>query len=161
MATATLSEQNPVPPQKWQVYHQPLQLILQTFSGLSKMPEDFWYNITPFFVRKEYPAGSVLYEAGDQANGFYLLESGMLKAQYDRPQGKYSEVIVAGTTCGELPFFSDEKRTSTTYAEKDCITWILYDKVWEKIKDQHKDVSMELLKISLKMTTERVDNVQG
>ena len=159
VATATLSRQNPAPPQRWQDYHQPLQLILQTFSTVSDKPEDFWYKTASFFVRKEYAAGSVLYETGDRPNGFYLLESGMLKAKYDFPQGRYSELIVAGTTCGELPFFSATERTSTTYAERDCVTWMLDDDQWKKMQNQHSDISQELLKITLRLTSERMDAI--
>ena len=159
VATATLSEQDPAPPQRWQGYHQPLQLILQTFSTVSDKPEDFWYKIGPFFVRKEYTAGSVLYRPGDRPDGFYILESGMLKAKYDFPQGKYSELIVAGTTCGELPFFSATERTSTTYVERNCVTWMLDNERWKKMQDQHADVSQELLEIILKLTSERMDAI--
>ena len=159
VATATLSEQSPAQHQRWQDYRQPLQLILQTFSTVSEEPEDFWYKTASFFIRKEYAAGSVLYNPGDQPNGFYLLESGMLKARYDFPQGKYSELIVAGTTCGELPFFSDTKRTSTTYAERNCVTWMLDEDQWTKMQDQHSDVSQELLKITLKLTSERMNAI--
>ena len=159
VATATLSEQNPAPPQRWQDYHQPLQLILQTFSTVSDKPEDFWYKTVSFFVRKEYAAGSVLYNHGDRPDGFYLLQSGMLNAKYDLPQGKYSELIVAGTTCGELPFFSATERTSTTHAERNCVTWMLDDDQWRKMQDQHSDVSQELLKITLKLTSERMDAI--
>lgn len=159
VATVTLSEQNPAPPQRWQDYQQPLQLILQTFSTVSDKPEDFWYKTASFFVRKDYGAGCVLYNPGDRPNGFYLLESGMLKAKYDLPQGKYSELIVAGTTCGELPFFSNTERTSTTYAERKCVTWMLDGDGWRKMQDQHPDVSQELLKITLKLTSERMDRI--
>lgn len=159
VATTTLSEQNPAPPQRWQDYHQPLKLILQTFSTVSDKPEDFWSKTESFFVRQEYAAGNILYNPGDPPNGFYLLESGMLKAKYDFPQGKYSELIVAGTTCGELPFFSATERTSTTYAEGDCVTWMLDDANWRKMQDEHADISQELLKITLKLTSERMDAI--
>ena len=159
VATATLNEESPASPQRWEDYHQPLQLILQTFSTVSDKPEDFWYKTASFFVRKDYAAGSMLYQPGDRADGFYLLESGMLKAKYDLPQGKYSELIVAGTTCGELPFFSATERTSTTWAERNCVTWMLDDSQWRKMQDQHADVSQELLKITLKLTRERMDAI--
>ena len=159
VATATLSEQNLLPHPRWQDYRQPLQLILQTFSTVSNKPEDFWYNTESFFACKEYAAGSVLYKNGDRPNGFFLLESGMLKAKYDFPQGKFSELIVAGTTCGELPFFSATERTSTTYAERDCVTWMLDDEQWKRMQDQHSDIAQELLKITLKLTSERMDAI--
>lgn len=159
VATSTLSEQNHAPRSKWQGYKQPLQLILQTFSTVSDKPEDFWYRIAPFFKREEHKAGTVLYHPGDKAKGFYLLESGLLKARYDYPQGKYSELIVAGTTCGELPFFSATSRTSTTLAETDCVTWMLDEERWRDLQQNQPDVAQELLKISLKLTSERMDAI--
>ena len=101
----------------------------------------------------------MLYRAGDRPNGFYLLESGLLKAKYELPQGKYSELIVAGTTCGELPFFSESNRTSTTYAETDCVTWMLDETNWLDLQKNEPDVAQELLKISLKLTNERMEAI--
>lgn len=159
VATETIRKQTPAQPQRWRDYHQPLQLILQTFSTVSDKPEDFWYRISSFFIRKEYAAKSVLYRQGDRPDGFYLLESGILKAKYNFPQGKHTELIVAGTTCGELPFFSDTERTSTTYADRNCVTWMLDNEQWKKMQDQHPNVSRELLKITLKLTSERMDAI--
>ena len=83
----------------------------------------------------------------------------MLNAKYDFPQGRYSELIVAGTTCGELPFFSATERTSTTYAERDCVTWMLDDDQWKRMQDQDPNVSQEILKITLKLTSERINAI--
>jgi len=158
-AINTLSEQDPVPPSKWQDHAQPLKLILQAFSTVSDKPEEFWYQIKPYFARKEYTAGITLYDFGEDPDAFYLLETGTLKARYDFPQGKYSELIVAGTTCGELPFFSDTKRTSTTTADSDCVVWMLDAEKWHNMQKGQPDLAQELLKISLKLTTERMDAI--
>lgn len=159
VAITTLSEQDPVPPSRWQDHVQPLRLILQTFSTVSEKPDEFWERMVPFFIRKQHAVGTVLYESREDPDGFYLLESGTLKARYEYPQGKYSELIVAGTTCGELPFFSDTKRTATTTADTDCVTWMLDTHSWEDIQARQPDVASELLKISLKLTTERMDAI--
>lgn len=159
VATETLSEQNPAPPSKWQDYDQPQKLILQTFSTVSEKPEEFWYRVVPYFIRRAYKKDTVLYNSGEESDAFYMLEDGLLKARYDLPQGKYSEVIVAGTTCGELPFFSDTVRTSTTFAITDCIAWILDRQKWQALQKSEPDISQELLKLSLKLTTERFENV--
>lgn len=162
VATSTLSEQNPTQRTKhaqWEEYDQPLQLILQTFSTVSEKPEDFWYSAAPYFTRQAFPNGSVLFKFDDDATGFYLLESGFLQIQYNYPQGEYSEVIVAGTTCGELPFFSDTKRTATAYAEGDCVTWMLDQERWRDMQTEHPRIAQELLTISLKLTSERYDKI--
>jgi len=159
VATTTLTEQKSVPLSKWQGYQQPLQLILQTFITVSDESEEFWYRTVPFFIRKTYEAEKILYNRGDPPDGFYLLESGILKAEYVLPQGKFTELIVAGTTCGELPFFSGTQRTSTTSADRDCVVWMLNEEKWQDLQKNQPDIAQELLKISLKLTSERMDAI--
>ncbi|KAL8641838.1 MAG: hypothetical protein Q9228_001409 [Teloschistes exilis] len=160
VATTAFREHHSTPHARWQGYKQPLQLLLQTFSSVSDKPEDFWYHAVPFFERKEFCSGRLLYQREEVADGFFLLERGMLKAEYILPQlGRFSEFIVEGTTCGELPFFSGTKRTSTTSAERDCVTWMLSQVQWEELQRKQPIVAQELLKISLKLTSERMDAI--
>lgn len=160
IATTTLNEQEGyAPASQWQTYQQPLQLILQTFSAVSFQPDSFWRRSTHYFVRRTYDAGRVLYRRGDPPDGFYLLEKGILKAEYDLKQGKFTELIVERTTCGELPFFSGTERTSTTIAERDCVTWLLDAASWAKMQEDEPAVAQELLKIGLKLTSERMDAI--
>ncbi len=159
VAATTVREHDVLPPSRWKTFKQPLPLILQTFQGLTDKNEDFWYRACPFFKRKEYVAGVTLYKRGDRPDGFYLLEDGIFRAEYDLPQGKYYESIVAGTTCGELPFFSETNRTATVAAEKDCVAWLLDDEKWEELQKGQPDVAQEMLRISLKLTSERMSAI--
>ncbi|KAI0846831.1 sulfate transporter family protein [Daldinia vernicosa] len=142
---------------RWQNISEPLRLMLQVFYDVSDKNEDFWFRARPFFVRREYTAGTVLYQCGEPANGFYLLERGELRADYDTPQGRLYEPIVQGTTCGELPFFSETNRTATVVAVKDCVVWVMDTENWEKLQNEENDVAQELLRISLKLTSERME----
>ncbi|KIV79134.1 hypothetical protein PV11_06717 [Exophiala sideris] len=144
---------------KWHSFKQPLPLLLQVFADCSDKNEDFWYRATRYFERVTFSQGSVLFRVGDDPNGFYLLEEGILRADYDRPQGKYSELIVAGRPCGELPFFSHTSRTATVVAEKDSATWLLDEQRWHEMQTHDSDVAQELLIISLKLTKERMDAI--
>lgn len=126
---------------------------------MSDKSEDFWRKSTKYFIRKTYPAGTVIYSSGDSPNGFYILETGILKAKYRLPQGTFTEVIVAGATCGELPFFSDTDRTATTFAERDSVAWMLSDEMWEELQREQPDIARELLKVGLKLTSERMDAI--
>ncbi|KAI6713428.1 hypothetical protein JHW43_004030 [Diplocarpon mali] len=156
-ATTTL-DNNPGE-SKYLNFKEPLRLILQTFQGLTEKNEDFWFKAIPFFVRKEYLAGTTLFQSGEPAKGFYLLEDGILRADYELPQGRYFESIVAGTTCGELPFFSETDRTATVQAERDCVTWLMDREDWEKLQTSEPAVAQELLRISLKLTSERMSAI--
>ena len=138
---------------------QPLPLLLHTFQGLTTQLAPFWAPITPFFTRAEYAASSILYRLGDQPRHFFLLESGMLRAEYETPQGSYFELIVAGRPCGELPFFGETVRTATVRAERECVVWTLGVEGWERIRAESPRVAMELMKVCLKLTAERMESI--
>ncbi|KAB8236282.1 sulfate transporter family protein [Aspergillus alliaceus] len=160
-ATTTLCEDETavVAPAAWAAMRQPLPLLLQTFQGLTLRNEDFWFRACAYFVRDTYAAGTVLFQEGDVPNAFYLLESGMLRAEYELPQGRYFELIVAGRPCGELPFFSETRRTATVKAEQDCVAWCLSTAKWRDLREQEPEIARELLTVSLKLTTERMDSI--
>ncbi|WQF77740.1 Putative cyclic nucleotide-binding domain, STAS domain, SLC26A/SulP transporter [Colletotrichum destructivum] len=144
---------------RWQSFKEPLRLMLQIFQGLSDKNEDFWFRAVGYFVRKEYTAGTILFTRGEPAKGFYLVEKGILRADYDLPQGSLTESIVAGTTCGELPFFSETDRTATVTVDRDCVAWRMDKEGWQKLQKDQPDVAQELLRVSLKLTSERMTSI--
>ncbi|KAK3725144.1 hypothetical protein LTR37_000655 [Vermiconidia calcicola] len=158
-ANTTITETASPRPTKWQNLKQPLPLILQAFSELTKENETFWFRATPYFVKREFVKGAKVYARGDKPDGFYLLQSGILRAEYYLEQGNYHESIVAGTTCGELPFFSETERTSSVIAERDCIAWLLTQEKWRELQKQDSDVANELLKVGIKLSAERMNAI--
>ncbi|XP_044724750.1 sulfate permease family domain-containing protein [Hirsutella rhossiliensis] len=146
-------------PTRWQSFQEPLRLMLQVFQGLSDKNEDFWFQATAYFKRQECAAGTVLFRRGEQAKGFYLVESGIVRAEYDLPQGWLCESIVAGTTCGELPFFSETERTATVQVDRDSVLWVMNRESWLKIQKEKPEVARELLRLSLKLTSERMSSI--
>lgn len=150
---------NQAPPSRWRNFAQPLKIILQTFEDVSTKNEDFWQAVAPYFERKEYPAGTVLYSRGDDPDGFYILEKGRLRTEYELDQGNFFEVILPGTTCGELPFFSETDRTGTVAAENDSVAWLLTRERYNELERKEKEVATEMLKVGLKLTKERMDAI--
>jgi len=146
---------------KFQHFRQPMSLLMQIFHDLSDKTEDFWFKIAPFFKREVIPAGTVLWNQGDESKELYLLESGILRAVYDLEHGVLIETIVAGTVCGELPFLSETKRSAKVSAEQDCVAWKLDREGWKKIQemDGGDAVAAELLRLGLKLTTERMETI--
>ncbi|POS81506.1 sulfate transporter family protein [Diaporthe helianthi] len=158
-AQESLTQRDVMRLSRWQNFKEPLRLMLQIFHDLSDRNEDFWVRAKDFFVRKEFYRGDVLFRAGEPAEGFYLVESGILKAEYDLPQGWLYESIVAGTTCGELPFFSETNRTAKVTAERDCVVWLMDRENWDRLQKREPDVAQELLRIGLKLTSERMSSI--
>ncbi|KAF1968606.1 sulfate transporter family protein-like protein [Bimuria novae-zelandiae CBS 107.79] len=146
-------------PSKWKNFSQPTKIILQTFEDVSSKNEDFWHVLAPYFERREYPRGTVLYSRGDEPDGFYVVEKGRLRADYEFEQGNFSENIMPGTTCGELPFFSETDRTGTVAAEEESVAWLLTREKYNELEQKNRDVAAELLKVGLKLTKERMDAI--
>jgi SulP family sulfate permease len=146
-------------PSRWKNFAQPLKIILQTFEDVSPKNEDFWHVLAPYFSRREFAAGSLLYSRGDDPDGFYILEKGRFRAEYELDQGSFFEVILPGTTCGELPFFSETDRTGTVAVENDSVAWLLTRERFDRLEKEHQDVARELLKVGLKLTKERMDAI--
>ncbi|PHH60041.1 hypothetical protein CDD81_2170 [Ophiocordyceps australis] len=144
---------------RWQNFGEPLRLMLQIFQGLSDKNEDYWFQATCYFERREYETGTVLFERGEAAKCFYLVERGIIRAEYDLPQGWLCESIVAGTTCGELPFFSETERTAKAQVDRDCVVWQMDGDAWHRLQVDQPDVAHELLKMSLKLTSERMSAI--
>lgn len=157
-ASKTISE-TPSESSKWQHFQQPLPLLMQAFRELTNKDEAFWFRATPYFAKRHYTKGQMLYTRGDKPDGFYLLQSGILRAEYDLDQGNYNESIVAGTTCGELPFFSETERTASVIAERECIAWLLTPEKWEEMQARDGEVARELLKVSMKLSAERMSAI--
>jgi SulP family sulfate permease len=100
-----------------------------------------------------------LYSRGDDPNGFYILERGRFRTEYQLDQGSFFEVILPGTTCGELPFFSETDRTGTVAVENDSIAWLMIREKFDELERKEPHVAMELLKVGLKLTKERMDAI--
>ncbi|KAF2279486.1 uncharacterized protein EI97DRAFT_481955 [Westerdykella ornata] len=206
---------------KYKHFSQPLKIMLQTFEGVSSRGIDFWHRAAPYFERRTYPAGKLVYSRGDEPDGFYILERGRFRAEYELSPSssssssssndahidvlgksphvdqawagasRFYEVILPGTTCGELPFFSETGRTGTVVAEGDsgrndnnnhgrgrgggagtgagvgvgiggeCVAWCLTREAWARLEREEPEVGRELVRVGLRLTKERLDAITG
>ena len=158
-ATKTLSEPAAQDTSKWQHLKQPLPLLLSAFQTFTTANEDFWFRAVPYFTRRTFTTGQLLYARGDPPDGFYLLQSGILRAEYWLEQGQFTESIVAGTTCGELPFFSGTERTCSVVAEREGVVWVLGLEAWEELQRKEGEVARELLKVGMRLSAERLNAI--
>ena len=161
-AANTFAKNQAITPRpSWQTYGQPLQLILQTFAGVSTQDEAFWRPSARYFQRREYQAGATLYQAGDPSDELYLLESGILKAKYQLPESPaaLSEVVMPGCPMSELPFMSETLRTSTTSADRPSTVWVLDRESWRRLQAQEPAIAKELLMVTLSLTSERMNTI--
>ena len=107
-------------------FKQPLPLLLQSLRPfMRELNEDIAFRMVPYFQRVHVERGTVLFQAGDATDSFYLIESGMLRATYvfhDRAHS-ITESMVAGTVAGEMTFLSRSQRNASVVAERDSVLW--------------------------------------
>ncbi|KAL9938955.1 hypothetical protein V8E36_001768 [Tilletia maclaganii] len=108
---------------------QPIPLLMLTFRAYADedLPAGFFKHLAPYFAKVHVSKGQRLWERGDEADGLYLIEKGILKARYDFPQEAFeiSEAMLAGTIAGELTFLAGQLRNTSVHAELDCVLWKL------------------------------------
>ncbi|GAA6005747.1 hypothetical protein JCM10207_005320 [Rhodosporidiobolus poonsookiae] len=126
----------PETPQGRMNFAQPLPILLQAFQPYSPdLNEDFCFRLVPYFKRVNVERGTTLWTNDSEPDAFYVIESGMLRANYafaDRSHSM-SESMVAGTVAGELSFLSRSKRNTTVLAERDSVLWKLDVKAHEEL----------------------------
>ncbi|GAA5859563.1 hypothetical protein JCM1840_006350 [Sporobolomyces johnsonii] len=116
----------PETPQPMMNFQQPLPILLQSLRPYSPdLNEDYCFRLVPYFKRVHVERGTTLWTNGSEPDAFYVIESGMLRANYvfaDRAHS-ISESMVAGTIAGELSFLSRTKRNTNVVAERDSVLW--------------------------------------
>ncbi|KDE09826.1 hypothetical protein MVLG_00224 [Microbotryum lychnidis-dioicae p1A1 Lamole] len=107
---------------------QPLPLLMQSLKPFAAdLNEDYCFRLVPYFKRIHVERGTVLWEQDSESDSFYLIESGILRANYvfvDRAHA-IVESMVAGTVAGEMSFLSRSRRNATVTAERDSVLWKL------------------------------------
>lgn len=144
---------------------QPLPLLMATFGAYasSDMDEGFFQSIVPYFTRVELLREELLWQLGDEPDGFYLIESGALKARYDFEQEDFeiNEAMLAGTIAGELSFLSRQARNTTTRAELNSVLWKLDSESLARLEKEEPRVFFKFVALLLRVTGEEQDSLMS
>ncbi len=149
------SEDKPQPSHSHRTRAQPLPLLIATFReyGDGSLDEPFFACLVEYFERVSLRRNELLWGPGDEADGLYLIESGILKAKYDFVQENFdlSESMMAGTIAGELTFLSGQPRNTTAHAETDCVLWKLDGASLERLQEEQAQVFAKFFQILLRV----------
>ncbi|GAA6055562.1 hypothetical protein JCM3770_002489 [Rhodotorula araucariae] len=113
-------------PQSKMNFQQPLPILLQSFRPYSPdLNEDYCFRLVPYFKRVNVERGTQLWKHGSEPDAFYVIESGMLRANYVFANSAHTmtESMVAGTVAGEMSFLSRTPRNTNVVAERDSVLW--------------------------------------
>ncbi|CAE6445014.1 unnamed protein product [Rhizoctonia solani] len=143
--TPHVTEEAPAAPRE------PTFSLLKTFSSHTNDAE-LMNNLAEYFTRVELKAGDILWKQGDQPDGLYVIESGVLQANYDfaAHSAPVQESMTAGTLAGELSALSGSPRNTTVVAERASVAWKLATTEFERLEREQSDVAKAFVRLVLK-----------
>ena len=98
------------------------------------------------------PEGHVLWNQGDESDGVYIIESGVLRASYrfSTHATSVEESMVSGTLAGELSALSGLERNATVWVERDAVVWKLGTEQFERLGRENPTLEKMLVRMVLK-----------
>jgi sulfate permease, SulP family len=94
----------------------------------------------------------VLWTQGDEPDGLYIIESGVLRAVYHfaAHTPDTEESMVAGTVAGELSALSESPRNATCVVERHAVVWKLTLENLRKMEGERPELARTFVKLLLK-----------
>lgn len=104
---------------------EPLNTVIKAFSSYGDVDVQQFSGIAEYFTRVTVPTSHVLWRQGDQPDGLYIIESGMLRATYAfvNQTQRFEESMVPGAVAGELSALSNSLRNATCGVEHHATLW--------------------------------------
>ncbi|QRW10246.1 sulfate anion transporter [Ceratobasidium sp. AG-Ba] len=149
---AVVESSEPSPPRE------PTYSLIKTFSSHTNDPE-LMVKLAAYFARVELQAGEVLWRQGDSPDGLYVIESGVLQANYDfaAHSAPVQESMTAGTLAGELSALSGTPRNATVVAERHSVVWKMSAESFEKLEQEQGEVAKAFVTLVLKAAKQDYD----
>lgn len=105
-----------------------------------------------YLQRLSLPAGYILWKQGDEPDGLYIIQSGVLKAVYHFAEytPTTEETMVAGTVAGELSALSGSSRNATCTVEREALVWKLSVENLKRMEAERPELASAFTKLALK-----------
>lgn len=99
-------------------------------------------------VPRRYRKDEVLFLAGEEAHGLFVIVSGSVRA-FRESEGREQVIHVerAGATIAEVPVFDDGTYPSTVAAEEDTDTLFLHKRDVRRLSLQHPEIPLAAVKV--------------
>lgn len=100
-------------------------------------------------VPRNYRKGEVLFLAGEEARGLFVIVNGSVRAFRESLDGREQVIHVerAGTTVAEVPVFDDGPYPSTVVAEEDTETLFLDKRDVRQLCLQHPEIPLAAIRV--------------
>jgi CRP/FNR family transcriptional regulator len=100
-------------------------------------------------VERHLARGEVLFVAGDEAAGLFVIAEGSLRAYREGLDGREQVIHVerAGATIAELPVFDDRPYPSTVAAEEETLVLFIDKRDVKRLCVEHPNIALAALKL--------------
>jgi len=102
-----------------------LNTVIKAFSSYGDANVQQFSGIAEYFTKVIVPTSHVLWRQGDEPDGLYIIESGVLRAIYAfvNQTQHFEESMVPGAVAGELSALSDSLRNATCVVDHHATLW--------------------------------------
>lgn len=131
---------------------EPFSTLIKTFSSYGVVDKDHFRPLMNCLERASLPEGYVLWTQGDDPDGLYFIESGVLRAVYHFAEHTpdTEESMVAGTIAGELSALSETTRNATCIVERPTVVWKLSVHALRRLETEHPELASTFTRLLLK-----------
>lgn len=145
--------------QEYSPLTEPLSTIVKAFSSFGPMDTNQLGAITLYLERIPVPVGHVLWTQGAQADGLYIIQSGLLKASYkfENAAQDFEETMVAGTVAGELSTIADTRRNCTVVVEQAGVLWKMGRENLHRLQLEQPELARVFVQFALKVAATDYD----
>lgn len=128
------------------------------------LPDQIWAPFAQGQLPQVYPAGSILYVQGTEAQQFYYLVKGRVKAYLSSEEGEERILTVyrAGDILGEASFFDELPRVSSAVALSRCELVSIGRQQVQEVFTQYPELAMAMLKYlarTVRMLSGHMDDI--
>ncbi|KAI0694038.1 sulfate transporter family-domain-containing protein [Cytidiella melzeri] len=132
--------------------NQPYHTLVKAFSSYGVVDREQFQPMAAYLKRLSLPEGHVLWKQGDEPDGLYILQSGVLRAVYHFAEHTPAteESMVAGTVAGELSALSGSTRNATCTVEREAVVWMLSVESLKEMETERPELAAAFTKLALK-----------
>ncbi|HYH87559.1 MAG TPA: Crp/Fnr family transcriptional regulator, partial [Pyrinomonadaceae bacterium] len=100
-------------------------------------------------VERRYARDKILFLAGEEARGLYVIVSGAVRAFRESVDGREQVIHVerAGATVAELPVFDDGPYPSTVAADEETVVLFIDKRDVRRLSLEHPEIALAALKV--------------
>ena len=134
---------------------------LSIASEWSGLPEDIASELLAKATSHRLKAGDTLFEAGDEGDGCYRLDKGVLKVSLRSPQGgeRILAVLAEGSVVGDLAMIDGLPRSASVTALTDCELRFISRASFQHCAQQHPEIHRYLVSLLAKRLRETDDSI--